>query len=54
MENEPLEGIFLGDSAYPLNSWLYTPVRKPIDLADEQYNYRQSATRMAIGIHQIK
>jgi hypothetical protein len=48
MEEAPIDGLFLGDSAYPLKTWLYTPVRKPIDDADNNYNYRHSSTRMAI------
>jgi len=48
MESGYLDGVFLGDSAYPLRRWLFTPVRRPADDIEAAYNNRQSSARMVI------
>lgn len=45
MEAGVLDGIILGDSGYPLNRWLYTPVPSPQDGADQRYNIAHRRTR---------
>jgi hypothetical protein len=46
----PADSYILGDSAYPLPTWLMTPFRGSGHLSDKQnnYNYLHSSTRMAI------
>ncbi|XP_062512091.1 putative nuclease HARBI1 [Corticium candelabrum] len=43
-------GYLLGDSAYPLSSWLMTPYKDNGHLSEKQrnYNFLHSSTRMAI------
>lgn len=46
----PLQTYLLGDSAYPLTTWLMPPFRDNGHLSDKQihYNYLHSSTRMVI------
>ncbi|MCL4156128.1 UNVERIFIED_CONTAM: hypothetical protein GTU68_019153 [Idotea baltica] len=48
MENNPNIGVILGDSAYPLRSWLMTPIRNPNNRNAANYNYHHSKTRVII------
>lgn len=48
MEQNPLRGIILGDSAYPLRYWLMTPIQQPMDARQRLFNKCHSKTRVAI------
>ncbi|XP_064646148.1 putative nuclease HARBI1 [Lineus longissimus] len=41
-------GFLLGDKAYPLRSWLLTPVRNPADAAERRYNAHHRRVRSVI------
>uniref|UniRef100_A0A673IH05 DDE Tnp4 domain-containing protein n=1 Tax=Sinocyclocheilus rhinocerous TaxID=307959 RepID=A0A673IH05_9TELE len=47
-EEGRLSGIMLGDSGYPLNKWLMTPVMVPRTEQERQFNYVHSRTRSII------
>ena len=45
---KPLDGIILGDSAYPLRDWLLTPFLKPASAGENKYNEAIFPTRVTI------
>lgn len=42
------DSIILGDSGYPLTSWLMTPISEPKSPAEERYNRAHKKTRVLI------
>ena len=48
MENGQVEGLILGDSAYPLRRWLLTPFRTPGDRRQELFNVGHARERVVV------
>lgn len=46
--SRPVNGIILGDSAYPLRDWLMTPFLNPRDEAERRFNEAQKSTRVTV------
>lgn len=40
--------IFIGDSAYPIQPWLLTPLRTPITRLEKTYNRRHKTARSKV------
>ena len=51
MENGQVQGLILGDSAYPLRRWLLTPFRAPGDQRQERFNVAHARKRVGFGEH---
>ncbi|PIK59055.1 putative nuclease HARBI1 [Apostichopus japonicus] len=47
-EDHQLQGILLGDSGYPLQPWLMTPIQNPTTLEETSFNNAQTRTRAKI------
>ena len=47
-ENGSVNGIIVGDSAYPCKRWLLTPYANPVTDAEKRYNTCQKRTRVII------
>lgn len=48
LENNVLNGLLLGDSAYPCRRYLLTPVLNPVNLMERRYNTSHIRTRNVI------
>ena len=48
LQQNPPDGIILGDSAYPLLPWLMTPFSMPNNAAEEGFNCAHGRTRSTI------
>ena len=48
VEKSMLKALFLGDSGYPQENWLMTPVANPRTQAEELYNAVHIVTRNTI------
>ena len=48
MENGQVQGLILGDSAYPLRRWLLTPFRAPGDQRQERFNVAHARQRVGV------
>jgi len=48
MEEGSSNGIILGDSGYPLRSWLFTPIRNPQTTTEERFNRWHRIARVIV------
>ena len=48
MEDGQVQGLILGDSAYPLRRWLLTPFRTPGDRRQERFNVAHARERVVV------